>query len=63
METVLKIIIGFWIGMMTTALVIYIFPEGTSAYQKGQIDALNGIVKYELKTNPDKTVVWVRKEN
>jgi hypothetical protein len=63
METVLKIIIGFWIGMMTTALVIYIFPEGNSAYQKGQIDALNGIVKYELKTNPDKTVVWVRKEN
>lgn len=31
-------------------------------YQRGQIDALNGKVCYELRTNPDKTVEWVRKD-
>ena len=27
-------------------------------YKKGQIDYHNGIIKYELKMNPDSTVVW-----
>ena len=30
-----------------------------SEYKRGQIDALTGHVKYELKTQPDKTVEWV----
>lgn len=28
-------------------------------YRQGQIDALNGEVRYELKTQPDSTKVWV----
>ncbi len=27
-------------------------------YRQGQIDALTGKVKYELKVNPDSTVTW-----
>jgi len=27
-------------------------------YKQGQIDYHNGIIKYELKTNPDSTVTW-----
>lgn len=31
------------------------------SYKKGQIDALSGKAKYELKTQSDSTRVWVKK--
>ena len=31
-------------------------------YRQGQIDALTGRVKYELKEQPDKSVRWVAKQ-
>jgi len=31
-------------------------------YKQGQVDCLNGKVKYELKTNEDKSVEWVEKD-
>ena len=30
-------------------------------YRRGQIDAMNGIVKYEKQTNSDGETVWVEK--
>lgn len=36
-------------------LVIYIYEYG---YKKGQIDALTGTIKYELKTNKDQSRSW-----
>lgn len=30
-------------------------------YKRGQIDAINSRIFYELKTNEDKTTEWVRK--
>jgi hypothetical protein len=35
----------------------------TKLYKAGQIDALSGKVLFELKQQPDNTVVWVRKED
>jgi len=53
---------GAWMGIIILATLNYFFPEGSSGYRQGQIDAINGKVMYELKTNPDKTVEWVKKE-
>jgi len=53
--------LGVWLGIVFTASLSHFFPN-TSGYRQGQIDAINGIIKYELKTNPDKTVEWVKKE-
>lgn len=59
-------LIGFGLGMMMTAIIfvilISIFPEKTSLYRQGQIDALNGVVHYELQTQPDGSKIWKRKE-
>ena len=35
---------------------------GSLSYKNGQIDAITGNVKYELKTQADSTRVWVDKE-
>jgi hypothetical protein len=35
----------------------------TKLYKAGQIDALSGKVLFELKQQPDNTVIWVRKED
>jgi hypothetical protein len=39
-------------------ILIFTFPESTVAYKKGQIDALNGKVSFELKVQEDKTTKW-----
>lgn len=56
----------FFIGTATTSFIfvilISIFPEKTSLYRQGQIDALNGVVHYELQTQPDGSKIWKRKE-
>ncbi len=33
---------------------------GIAAYKIGQVDALNGKIKYELKVNDDKSSTWER---
>jgi len=63
MESFFKIMLGVWIGIVTAAIVNSLLPEGSAGYRRGQIDAMNGVIKYELKTNPDQTVEWVKKEN
>jgi hypothetical protein len=40
----------------TILVVIGKYKEG---YKDGQVDAINGKVKYELKENEDKTTEWV----
>ena len=30
------------------------------SYKKGQVDAINGEIKYELQTNPDSTTTWIK---
>ena len=35
-----------------------IFIGKDVSYKQGQIDAINGIIKYELVTQPDSTKVW-----
>ena len=47
--TLLSLLLGFGIGGVTD-------PGGK--YRQGQIDALTGEIKYELKVNPDSTVTW-----
>ena len=33
------------------------------SYRRGQIDALNGVIKYEKQTNSDGETVWVEKKD
>ena len=39
----------------------FVFPEYTTTYKQGQIDALSGKVIFELKDKSDGTREWVRK--
>ena len=56
----------FFIGTATTSFIFGILastvPEQTSLYRQGQIDALNGVIHYELQTQPDGSKIWKRKE-
>ena len=55
-DKVLGYILLLWIGLMF----IFIIACYDDGYKKGQIDAINGNIKYELVTNPDKSTKWVR---
>lgn len=50
---------GITIGLGISISAFGIEKEG---YKKGQIDALRGIVKYELKRNEDGEEVWTKIE-
>ena len=50
---VMTLIIGILIGGRI---------DTAERYRQGQIDALTGKVKYELKANSDSTVTWYKKE-
>ncbi|MCK9279204.1 MAG: hypothetical protein M0P71_01060 [Melioribacteraceae bacterium] len=52
---ILGIIIGIIICIVSMASII---PR---IYKNGQIDAINGNIKYELKAMPDNSIVWVKK--
>lgn len=54
---------GFVIGMfIATCIWLMVLSNVTdTSYKEGQIDALTGKIKYELKTNVDSTRVWVEK--
>ena len=43
---------------MFTFVISYFVIQKENPYKQGQIDALTGKIKYELKTNPDSTKTW-----
>ncbi len=54
--------VGVIIGVVAVTALLFSVNEYTRFYQdgyeKGQIDALIGNIKYELVTQPDSTRVW-----
>jgi len=61
MELVVAILLGLFVLFFGALFIGY--NDGVGAgYKRGQVDCLNGKVKYELKTNEDKSVEWVEKE-
>lgn len=54
-----------WLRVILLISIILLIFAGAihlTHYKQGQIDALTGKVKYELKTMPDSTRIWVGKE-
>lgn len=49
---------AFFGGLALMAFAIYFFDPVGMGYKRGQIDALNGKVCYELVTNRDQTKSW-----
>jgi hypothetical protein len=48
---------GIWLIVVSSEF----FPENTSSYRQGQIDALNGKIIVELKQQSDGSTKWERK--
>ena len=57
-ETIGGIIFSAITGSLLGILITILFFAND--YKNGQIDALNGNVKYELITNQDSTRIWER---
>jgi hypothetical protein len=53
-ELIFAFIIGIIIGIMISA---------NHLYKRGQIDAINGIIKYELVEQTDKIFIWEEIKN
>jgi hypothetical protein len=53
MEYFVGLFLGFILGFM-----VAVSPSYDVGYKKGQIDAINGIIKYELVDMPDQTKDW-----
>jgi len=55
----------FW-GVVVGALIcLLIFTPTTGCHgthKQGQIDAINGVIKYKLVMHPDKTTSWELKD-
>lgn len=60
-DGVIGLIIGIIAGMLIIIAASNLGPEYTRTYKQGQIDAINGKIIFELKTQEDGSVVWVRK--
>ena len=56
---------GFLIGLVTGILVMGIMAliVTNGNYKDGQIDALTGKIKYELKKQEDGQTIWVHKDD
>ena len=53
----------FWLlGCIATCIMISSIYIGFYGYKKGQIDAINGKIEYELKKNENNTVHWKKIE-
>lgn len=50
------VVVAFGIACLLYAEI----SEKMDSYKQGQIDAITGKVNYQLQTNPDKTVEWVK---
>lgn len=57
-----ELFMGFVIGSLFTLGMFDIFDEYTTNYKKGQLDAMNGQVAFELKTAVDGSTQWIRIE-
>lgn len=70
MDKTFDILLGVCIGMLIISGFVFFCAESTKPYEigydygykQGQVDSINGIVKYKLTTNPDKTTYWKRIE-
>lgn len=49
------LLIGFGLGLLVGCI-----PQLENRYKQGQIDAINGVIKYELKKQDDNTTKWVK---
>jgi len=50
-------------GILTGLLAMFLFLDSVGdTYKQGQIDYANGIIKYELVTQGDKTAKWQMKK-
>ena len=54
-------LVGIFAGTGFLIIVGANFPEYTSLYKMGQIDALSGKIVFVLKDQPDGTRTWERK--
>lgn len=52
-ETMLLLVVGFIFGTVVTLV-----TQGAGLYKQGQIDAINGNIKFEVVEHPDKTRTW-----
>lgn len=50
------------LGLLAVIVFVVLFAAEMRGYEKGQIDAINGEIKYHLIEQPDQTVVWERVE-
>ena len=50
---VLMVLLGVCLGGLTLGSI-----RETNSYKQGQIDAINGTIKYHLVVQPDSTRVW-----
>jgi hypothetical protein len=48
----------FFAGLLCGLMIAFGYIQSDN-YKQGQIDALNGIVKYKKETQKDSTVIWV----
>lgn len=58
---IITFLFGFVIGLIINIVIGYYIPEYTTLYKMGQVDAINGKIQYQLKTNPDNTREWIKK--
>jgi len=57
-----SLVINILFGMILISVIaLFVWNTPEYFYRKGQIDALTGIIKYELVINPDSTRIWERK--
>lgn len=58
---------GFMAGVIVGGAVLLgiagAWPESTTLYRQGQIDALTGVVTVELVKQPDGSMTWERKKS
>ena len=57
-----KFLFGFAAGLFIMLLVIVQHGTPSYHYKQGQIDAINGVIKYELVVQPDSTSEWIKIE-
>jgi hypothetical protein len=57
----LVFLLGVATGIWLVVVLAEFFPENTSPYRQGQIDALNGKIVVELKEQSDGSTKWERK--
>jgi hypothetical protein len=58
-ETDAYAMVGFIIVLFLIFVIFISKDKYKEGYKDGQVDAINGKVKYELKENEDKTTDWV----